>query len=383
MAGIMKENKPMNRSLRILTIRGIDLRLHITFPLILLWAAIQFGLLAGNWSSALFGVVAVSLLFVLVTLHELGHSFAAQYYGVTVKQIVLTPLGGLAQLNQIPDKPIQEFVIAIAGPAVNVLIAVFMTLLVATPLVDLGNPLVALGGSPGFSLNTLFGYIFFSNFALALFNLLPAFPMDGGRILRSLLAMRLTYSQATNIAATIGRAAAVLFGLFGLLNGNFFLVLIALFVFTSAGQEAQLVQLRTLLNGHKVRDYYSPSVHRLAPLQPLQEAVTLSLFSGQENFPVFQDSQLVGFLPRTALLQGLREYGPQALVDAVMLSEVDAINPEAGLFEAQQRMAAERLTALPVAADGRFLGLITQDHIRNLIRFQESAPGTIAEVQSA
>jgi Zn-dependent protease len=373
----------MNRSLKVFTIRGIDIRLHITFPLILLWAAVQFGLLSGSLDSALFGVVAISLLFFLVTLHELGHSFAAQYYGVTVKQIVLTPLGGLAQLKQIPDKPIQEFVIAVAGPAVNIVIAAFMAVLAATPFVELINPLAVLGGTGGFGLSALFSYIFLSNIALALFNLLPAFPMDGGRILRSLLAMRLPYIQATSIAAAIGRAAAIFFGVFGLLNGNFFLMLIALFIYTSAGQEAQFVQLRALLRGHKVRDYYSPAVHRLTPYQLLQEATSLSLFSGQHNFPVIQDGQLVGFLPQTALLQGLQKYGPQAVVEAVMLPDVAGISPEAGLFDAQQRLAAERLTALPVVADGRFLGLITQDHIRNILRFQESAPGALPEVQSA
>ena len=161
----------MRGSLRLITVRGIDIRLHFTFPLILIWAALQFGLLAGNLSGALFGVTAILILFGLVTLHELGHGFAAQYYDVPVKQIVLSPIGGVAQLSHIPEKPSQEFFIALAGPAVNFLIALLMALVLLTPVASLGNPAAVITGASGFTLNSLFSYIFFYNILLALFNI--------------------------------------------------------------------------------------------------------------------------------------------------------------------------------------------------------------------
>jgi len=199
----------MNKSFRLLTVSGIDLRLHITFPLILAWAALQFGLMFGTFSGAIFGIVAITLLFVLVTLHELGHSYAALAFGVPVKQIILTPIGGVAQLMRMPEKPAQELIIAIAGPTVNIIIAILMAALAMGFGVDI---LTLLGGFfelSGTTFMTLFSYIFVSNIFLAIFNLLPAFPMDGGRILRALLAMRMDYARATSIAAGIGRVLAV------------------------------------------------------------------------------------------------------------------------------------------------------------------------------
>ena len=226
----------MGSSFRLFAIRGIDVKLHITFPLILLWAAFQFGLTDGNLTGALFGVVAVSLLFVLVTLHELGHSFAAQYFGYPTKQIILSPLGGLAQLSDIPEKPIQEFIVAIAGPAVNIAIGIVMLVIGVSAGLPLTN--YVFGGLAGFGLEALFGYVFFYNIVLALFNLMPAFPLDGGRIFRSLLAMKFDYVRATTIAVTVGRALAVLLGIYGLLNGGIenYWIFAAPFISVKTGQ---------------------------------------------------------------------------------------------------------------------------------------------------
>ncbi len=192
----------MNRSLKLFTIKGIDIRLHITFPLILAWAAWQFGQMFGSVNGAVFGVAAVSILFMLVTLHELGHSFAAMAFDVPVKQIILSPIGGVAQLMRMPDKPSQELIIAFAGPAVNIVLAFLMLVFALAWGINIGTLLRGAAGLAGTTLTALFSYVFVSNIFLAVFNLIPAFPMDGGRVLRALLALRLDYAQATNIAAS-------------------------------------------------------------------------------------------------------------------------------------------------------------------------------------
>lgn len=374
----------MKNSWKLLSVRGIDIRMHITFPLILVWAGLQFGLVGGSLESAAFGVVAITLLFVLVTLHELGHSFAAMRYGVPVHQIVLTPIGGVAQLARMPDKPGQEFVIAIAGPAVNFAFAVLMGLALLVGGFSLTNPLGVVTGEAGFTLTALFSYIFFYNIFLALFNLLPAFPLDGGRVLRSLLAMRLEYVKATNIAATIGRMAAVGLGLYALFTGSIFLVLIAVFIFMAAGQEAAFVRARESLRGYRVQHVFSPTAYRLQPDYSLQQAANMMMYTGQKSFPVVLGDRLIGFVPQAQLQEALRTHAAHEPVTAVMLRDVQPVTPTDDLFDVQERMVSEKLEALPVVADtemsmsnGRYLGLITLKNIAQFYQTVSSMPNVM------
>ncbi len=374
----------MRNSLKLFAVRGIDIRLHATFPLILLWAAFQFGLITGTFEGAIFGVTAVSLLFVLVTLHELGHSFAAQRYGVPVKQIVLSPIGGVAQLNYIPENPRHEFVIAIAGPAVNFAIALVMLVVAGVANIAILDPLTTLFGGAGLTLSGLFSYVFVYNLFLALFNLLPAFPMDGGRILRAGLAMRLDYVQATKIAAAVGRGVAVLMGLYALFNGGIFLILIAVFVYMGARQEAVMVEQRSFLRRYQVWQAFSQTAYRLTPYTNLQQAANLMLASGQRSFPVVEGETLVGFMPQRILLAALRNRGAHTWVNMVMRQDVQPVTPTTNLFTVQERMAADQLDALPVISEnGRYLGLITQQHLLDLRSLVRVAPKTLVDVQSA
>ena len=219
----------MENSFPLFRVRGIGIRVHVTFPLILIWGAIQFGWLqAGGLSGAVFGVIVFLLLFGIVILHELGHSFAAQYYGVPVRQIVLLPIGGVAQLERMPEAPGQEFVIAIAGPLVNFVLA--LILYVAGLAIGHSFGSLSLGAMfdnmSRYSLAALYNYIFVTNLFLGIFNLIPAFPMDGGRVLRALLATQMNYVTATRIAVVIGQNLALLFGLWGFLGGGFFIRLV-------------------------------------------------------------------------------------------------------------------------------------------------------------
>ena len=369
----------MGSSLKLFSVRGIDVRLHITFPLILLWAAYQFGLSDGNLNGALFGVVAISVLFILVTLHELGHSFVAQYFGYRVEKIVLSPLGGVAQLAEMPEKPSQEFLVAIAGPAVNIVVAIVMGLVALGAGLPLFNPLLVSNGAVGFGLEALFSYIFFYNIILALFNLLPAFPLDGGRIFRSLLALKLDYVQATTIASIVGRALAVILGLYGLFNGGFFLLFIAIFIFTAGSQEAQMVRVRSVMRGLRVEQVYSQSAYRLTPYSTVQQALNLMLLGGgQADFPVVDGDRLVGFLTRETLLQARRTAAPHSYISAFM-QDVEPAAASDDLYLVQQRMSHDRLESLPVVSAGRYLGLVTRQHIIAGLRLVHSLPGKMPQ----
>lgn len=370
----------MSSSLKLFSVRGIDIRLHLTFPLILVWAAFQFGVLGGGGlTGALFGVIAISLLFVLVTLHELGHSFAALHYGVPVERIVLLPIGGVAQLRNMPDKPKQEFVIALAGPAVNVALAVLMGSAAVLFGLPLTNPLT---GGVSLTFGAIFSYIFFYNVILAIFNMIPAFPMDGGRVLRSVLAMKLAYGQATDIAVSLGRGLAVLFGLYGLFTGQFFSVLIAIFIFSGATQEGQMVKFRQQLRGYTVQQAYSNRIPILRPDDSLREAADW-MARGVTDFPVSHFDSYVGFLDNQRLMEALQQGGPNQTVAATMSRDVKPVSLTTDLYDVQQRMSHEGLSALPVVEFGQIVGVISIRHIRQMLRMAAMRPELFPRVRSA
>ena len=361
----------MGQSIKLFSVRGIAVRMHLTFPLILIWAALQFGVLArGGWTGAIFGVIATSLLFIVVILHELGHSFTAQRFGVEVKQIVLLPIGGVAQLAHIPEKPIQEFLIAIAGPAVNFGLAIILGLVAwfAQFSISLDQLPSLLLNLDSVNLASLFVYTFASNLLLGVFNLIPAFPMDGGRILRALLAMRMSYPRATVIAVGIGQILAFLMGAAGFLRGDFFWVLIAIFIFTGAGQERQLVLARSVLGDLKVEQAYSRGARSISPRSTLREAVDLTLNSFQADFPVCDGVQLVGILTHAGLVESLNRFGPEKVVSEVMIANIDPVSPNDDLLDVQRRLTEQNIDALPVTQGGTFLGLITNRDINEIYR---------------
>lgn len=375
----------MGNSIRLFRVKGIDIRVHITFPLILFWAAIQFGWLNGlGMQGAVFGVIVTLLLFSIVVLHELGHSLAALNYGVPVKQIVLLPIGGIAQLARMPEKPIQEFVIAIAGPLVNVGLAAILAVIAPLAGFDLtmgniSNNLVELARA---SMSSVFAYVFISNLFLAVFNLLPAFPMDGGRVLRAILATRMSYPRATSIAVTIGQSLAWLLGLYGFLGGGFFMVLIAIFIYVGAGQEGQLVQLRSVLGGLKVEQAYSRHAQTLSPDSTLKDVVDLTLNSFQADFPICDGSSLVGIITHSRLIQSLNAYPTDTPVREVMLEDIPSVQPGDGLFEVQKRFSELGVDALPVVDQGSFLGIITSKDLNEVFQLLSKKPDMLSATRA-
>jgi len=361
----------MNNAIKLFKIKGIDIKMHITFPLILLWGALSFGFFQqGGWEGAAFGVLVTSLVFIIVVLHELGHSIAALHFGVPVRQIILLPIGGVAQLEEIPEEPRKELIIAIAGPLVNFGLAVLMAL--AAPL--LGQPLdlqsmanlTSLLGQLTFA--SIFIYIFTTNLFIGLFNLIPAYPMDGGRILRALLATQLRYTRATAIAVSIGQVLSWGFGLLGFLNGNFFLIILAIFIYIGAGQEGRLVQLRSVLGDLTVEQAYSRDVRSIDLEKPLETALQITLNTFQSSFPICDQGQLVGLLPYQSLVEAVESNQLQAPIRELMDSNIQPVSPGDSLIDVQIQMSSSGVDALPVAEDGQFLGMITSQDLNEIYR---------------
>jgi len=376
----------MSWSLKIGRIRGIDLRVHVTFLFIVALFAFQYRDFGSNgWQGALFGLLYVLLLFACVVLHELGHSLVAQRFGVKVRDITLWPIGGVARMEEIPRKPGQELLVAIAGPAVNFVIAAILgTVLIGLFAVGaLGDimRLPELMSQP--SWETLLLYLFATNLGLGLFNLIPAFPMDGGRVLRSLLALGLPYVQATRVAVGVGQGIALLLGLAGLLiPGQFTLVLIAGFIFFGAGQEGQMTAARELLGGLTVRQAASRPSVPLSPYDRLSRAVDLTLSSHQADFLVVDGERLLGVLSRDALLSSLKKQGPDTTVREAMCVDHPSVGLDESLLVAQQRMASASCQALAVMEQDLPVGLLTLADINEAYTLMAISPQAVVRRQS-
>jgi Zn-dependent protease/CBS domain-containing protein len=301
-----------------------------------------------------------------VVLPELGHALTARRFGIRTRDIILLPIGGVARLERMPDDPRQELLVALAGPAVNVALAAG----IYAVLLALGWGLAPLGDVLRVGAGFL-NQMFWVNVSLAVFNLLPAFPMDGGRVLRALLAMRLDYVRATQIAATIGKGMALLFGFVGLFY-NPFLVFIALFVWLGAAEEASLVQMRSALGGIPVERAMITDFRTLHPDDPLSRAVEYLLAGFQPDFPVVEGDRLVGLLTRDDLAAGLKRYGPAARAREVMRQEFVTAHPREMLQTAFARLQDGGSRTLPVVEDGRLLGLVTADNLAEVLMIQEA-----------
>ncbi|HXZ84970.1 MAG TPA: site-2 protease family protein [Myxococcota bacterium] len=342
-------------------VAGIGIYIHATFLLIVGWVALQHWLPARSGMAALAGVSFVLALFVCVVLHELGHALAARRYGIRTRDITLLPIGGVARLERVPEQPRGELFVAIAGPTVNLLIAaaLFFWLWLAHGL----EPLEGLGVATGPFLERLF----WTNVFLAGFNLLPAFPMDGGRVLRALLATRLSYPRATELAAYIGQAIALGFGFLGLFY-NPFLVFIALFVWMGASSEAGMVQLRAALNGMPVSRAMMTDFASLSPADPLSRAAELTLASSQRDFPVVDGGQVVGVLRQNDLLGGLSGGGHGAPVSDFMCRSVEPVDSHAMLSDVFTRLEGAECRTVPITHSGALVGLLSMENLGEFLR---------------
>ena len=355
----------MKWSWRIARIAGIDLYVHVTFLILVGWVALSHYLARQSAADAFTGVAFIFSLFAIVVLHELGHALTARRFGIPTRDITLLPIGGVARLDRMPQDPKQELLVALAGPAVNVVLAaiLFVVLELGEGLAAYGQ-VVRVGGS-------FLDQLFWVNVSLAVFNLLPAFPMDGGRVLRGLLALRMDYLRATQIAAAIGQAMAVLFGFVGLFT-NPFLVFIALFVWLGAAGEASMVQMRSALAGIPVQKAMVTDFRTLAPNDQLGRAVDYVLAGFQQDFPVVEEGRVVGVLTRSDLLNALARRGKEVRVGDVMQRDIETGGPRDMLEGVLGRLQRRRCHTLPVVQNGQLVGLVTADNLGELLMIEQA-----------
>ncbi|MCA9736804.1 MAG: site-2 protease family protein [Gemmatimonadota bacterium] len=350
-------------SVRIARIAGIPVQVHATFLLLLGWIAWIHWRDGGTLAAVVDGVVFVLAVFLCVVLHEFGHALAARRFGIVTRDITLLPIGGLARLERMPDKPQQELWVAIAGPLVNVAIA--LVLWAGLTWAGALRPM----GSMGVAQGSLLERLLVVNVALVLFNLIPAFPMDGGRVLRALLAFQMGLPRATRVAATLGQGLALLFGLIGLVY-NPFLAFIALFVWIGAAQEASAVEVRAILSGVPVRDGMITEFEVLQASAPLSVAVERVLAGSQEDFPVVDGGQVVGVLTRAHLLRTLSHAGTGVPVAAAMLRGVPWVDPDERIEQALERLRASDAPLVLVGEAGRLRGILTETNASELVQIR-------------
>jgi Zn-dependent protease len=360
----------MKWSWKIARVAGIDIYFHVTFLLLLGWVAVSHYLLRQHWQDAVTGLFFILCLFTIVVLHELGHALTAKRFGIRTRDITLLPIGGVARLERIPEDPKQELLVALAGPAVNVVLAglLFLVLAAQAQVQAVFENMQLVGGH-------FLARLMWVNVALALFNLLPAFPMDGGRVLRALLAMRMDYVKATDVAARVGQVLALLFGFIGLLDTNPFLVFIALFVWIGAAQEASMVQMKSALGGIPVRRVMITDFRTLAPHDPLSRAVEHILAGSQQDFPVVEEGRVVGVLTRSGLLTGLGKSGAPAAVAEVMQRKFETADPTEMAETVFARLQACECRSLPVLRDGTLVGIVTMENVGEFLAIQAAIEG--------
>lgn len=356
---------------------GIDVFVHATFLLLIGWVGYSHWLERRNWGDVLSGVLFILALFLCVVLHEYGHALTARRYGIKTRDITLYPIGGVARLERMPEKPIEELWVALMGPAVNVLIAVllFAYLSLTNTLVPFTNLTISSG--------SFAERLLMVNVSLVLFNLIPAFPMDGGRVLRAILAMRMDYVRATQVAASIGQGLAFVLGFIGLFS-NPFLLFIAFFVWIGASQEASTVQVRNTVSGIPVTRAMLTDFKTLGPRDSLSQVVALILAGSQHDFPVVDaNGRVAGVLERDDFMKALTQHGQSAPVMDFIRRDLPEIDSHEMLEMALTRLQESGSKMLPVTHGGQLVGIITMENIteylmiRSALRVANSLPQSL------
>ncbi len=344
-------------SLSIGSVKGTEIRVHFTFLLFIMWLGTALYAQGGPQTAAN-GLAFILLLFACVVLHEFGHILMARRFGIGTRDVVLLPIGGMSRLEQIPEAPSQELQIALAGPAVSIVLA----FLFAMSAQDIPTAVeFPASDAPG-----LMAQLAAANLMLAAFNLLPAFPMDGGRVLRALLAARLGHARGTRIAASAGQIFAIFFGLIGLVFGHAVLVLVALFIYIAAGAEAGLSRMRDVTDGMTAADLMVTELLTLPSHARIADAVEMLVRTGQQEFPILEtNGQLLCILTRDGMISALHKGGDQSLAIDAADRTLASLAPRQGATRGIQFLQ-QGASAVPVIdGEGRLLGLITWDNLRD------------------
>jgi Zn-dependent protease len=350
-------------SFRIATVFGIPIYLHFTFLLLLIFLALgSVSQERGFAPARLFFVIA---LFACVALHELGHSVVALRYKIPVADITLYPIGGIARIEKQPT-PVQELWIALAGPAVNIVIAIVLNL----ALIVSGHPITQTDPIVAAHPQDWVGRVIGANVWLALFNLIPAFPMDGGRVLRAVLSMRMPFNRATEVAASIGQTLAMVAGLVAVFSGQWGLLFIALFIFLGAGQEVTVAQQETLIKNVTAREAMMTDIRTLPHGATFREAADLLLATSQQDFPIVLGEEVIGILSRNSLLRGLAAEGPDAYIASAMQREFVKTHPDDDLSDLLRHLQQSHGPALVFEGD-RLAGMVTMENFLEFLAIQQ------------
>lgn len=362
----------MGWSFRIARVAGIAIDVHFTFIFIVLLGAFQWGRQYGP-SGAVFGAILILLLFVCVTLHELGHAFAALRFKIPVRQIVLLPLGGVALIEDSPEKPFQELIIAACGPLVNVLIAIVLWLVSGSSMQMLdGRNLFPINGELG--LTSMVSWLIQANISLVIFNLLPAFPLDGGRIFRAFLAFFMSFPLATKIAVYVGQALAMLIAGIGLLTGNLLLILVAVFIFSGARQERRYVQMvenKLALQAQRVGELIGDHPPSLNISDRIGTAANYMLSSKQPALGVFYNSQLIGIVSREDVVRSLTNSSMERPVTDIMQERIIWVEADDQLEAVRQRMFEEAAQVVAVSRNRLLQGFVSREQINAVLAAQQ------------
>lgn len=343
---------------------GIKVFIHWTFSLLLLWIAVS-GVRSGQTNEQIgWTILFILAVFLCVTLHEFGHALMAKRFNFKTKYITLLPIGGLAQMEKLPDDPKQELLVAIAGPMVNVVLAIILGLVVSDFTMEVEN-LMTIGA------HNFLVYLVTVNIVLAVFNMIPAFPMDGGRVLRALLSFKFKREQATQIAASLGQFIAILFVFLGLFY-NPFLVLIGIFIFLGAQAENSMVQTQSVLRGFTVKDVMMTEFSELQASDPLSKATQALLDSQNTDFVIMDNGRFVGILSRNELIQGISTLGLEASISQTISKEYKALTIDQALEEVFPNMKVKGQGLMPVMNGEQLIGVVDSENVMEFILVREA-----------
>jgi Zn-dependent protease len=356
----------MKANLNLGSVSNIKINLHWTFFFLIAWIVFSELNRGGTINSILFNLALVLAVFVCVVLHELGHALTAKRFGIETKKITLLPIGGIASLQSIPESPKQELLVALAGPLVNVIIAVILFFIIPVDELMHLNFTETFEILMSFTWQNFIFFLFIVNLGLVVFNMIPAFPLDGGRVLRALLAMKMERVKATQIASNIGQVIAVFFLLIGLLF-NPILIFIALFIFLGAYGENQIVQHLALLKGHTVEEAMMTNITTFSPNDNLELVVNKIISGTETNFVVVKDKSVKGLLYHKDIIENSTK---NILVKDVMSTSFKTIKPNAHLKEIYNFVFAEKKSFIPVLNQEKLVGVIDATNLNEYILLQ-------------
>ena len=363
----------MNWTVKLARIVDIDIYIHYTFFLLLAWFAWRGYAVSGSLMAAADNVTFIVALFGCVVLHEFGHALTARRYGIKTEHITLLPIGGVAAMQDIPKQPRQEIAIAIAGPLVNVVIALVIAAYLKLNPMGFDNAQLLNGQWP-FLYELLFVNIF-----LAAFNLVPAFPMDGGRVLRGLLALKLEHAKATLWASRVGKFFAVAFIAYGLVSNNFMLGLIGVFIFMGAAGENRLVQFKHQVKNLPIIHVANAQFTRLSWQSMLsQVAVQIDNFADQAIYPIGDEAKLECFINKAQFEALIDQFASsqyssltlhQALEQTAMtLDKIKTVDAQSPINQVIKELKQQPYKLIAVVHQGRTVGIVT---IQRLLQLAE------------